>query len=256
MDMAKGKTALVLSAGGMFGAYQAGVWEALAGRFRPDVVIGTSVGALNGWAIAGGCEPAELRRRWLDRQISLRWRRTWNPVAGLVDEGLFDDCVENLYRAFQPMTEFGVVLTQLPALRQRVFRAGDITWKHLAIACSAPVVFRPRRIDGVLYTDGGLVNSLPLWAAASLGAQRVLAVNLLEQLPSAWLKVWRRVIRPAARRSMESVGIEVLTIAARAPLGSMYHMFQWEYQNISDWLEQGKRDGAAAIPDLERWLSQ
>ena len=52
--------ALVLSAGGMFGAYQAGAWNVLSQRFQPDMVVGTSVGALNGWAIAGGCPPDEL----------------------------------------------------------------------------------------------------------------------------------------------------------------------------------------------------
>src|ERR1035438_5321759 len=52
--------ALVLSAGGMFGAYQAGAWNVLSRRFQPDLVVGASVGALNGWAIAGGCSPAEL----------------------------------------------------------------------------------------------------------------------------------------------------------------------------------------------------
>jgi len=51
---------LVLSGGGMYGAYQAGAWKALADVFRPDLIVGTSIGALNGWAIAGGCEPDEL----------------------------------------------------------------------------------------------------------------------------------------------------------------------------------------------------
>ncbi len=51
-------SALVLSAGGMFGAYQAGVWNVLSQRFQPDMVVGTSAGALNGWAIASGCSPA------------------------------------------------------------------------------------------------------------------------------------------------------------------------------------------------------
>ena len=45
-------TALVLSAGGMFGAYQAGAWKALAPELSPDLVVGTSAGSLNGWAIA------------------------------------------------------------------------------------------------------------------------------------------------------------------------------------------------------------
>src|SRR4051812_49929012 len=64
--MAAGKTALVLSAGGMFGAYQAGVWKALGNILQPDIVVGASVGALNGWLIAAGSHGDELARRWLD----------------------------------------------------------------------------------------------------------------------------------------------------------------------------------------------
>lgn len=56
------KTALVLSAGAMFGAYHAGVWKGLAGRFQPDLIVGASVGALNGWVMASGCAPQELER--------------------------------------------------------------------------------------------------------------------------------------------------------------------------------------------------
>ena len=51
------RKALVLSAGGMFGAYQAGAWEVLSQSFQPDIVIGASIGSLNGWAIAAGCDP-------------------------------------------------------------------------------------------------------------------------------------------------------------------------------------------------------
>ena len=58
--------ALVLSAGGMFGAYQAGAWKVLTGSFQPDFIVGASAGALNAWAIAGGCSPAELCDSWTD----------------------------------------------------------------------------------------------------------------------------------------------------------------------------------------------
>src|SRR6185436_480327 len=49
------RTALVLSGGGMFGAYQAGVWAALHHSIQLDMVVGASIGCLNGWLIAGGC---------------------------------------------------------------------------------------------------------------------------------------------------------------------------------------------------------
>ena len=64
--MPEHKTALVLSAGGMFGAYQAGAYRAIAEIAPPDIVVGASVGALNGWPIAGGCTPDHLIERWLD----------------------------------------------------------------------------------------------------------------------------------------------------------------------------------------------
>ena len=38
----------------MFGAYQAGVWKALSGKFAPDIVVGASIGAFNGWYVASG----------------------------------------------------------------------------------------------------------------------------------------------------------------------------------------------------------
>src|ERR1039458_5392786 len=57
-------TALVLSAGGMFGAWEVGVWKTLSRHLRPDCIVGASAGAWNGWMIA-----AVLRSRgstWRD----------------------------------------------------------------------------------------------------------------------------------------------------------------------------------------------
>jgi len=59
-------TALVLSAGGLFGAYQAGVWAELENTLHPDLVVGASIGALNGWMIAGGASARELIDAWLE----------------------------------------------------------------------------------------------------------------------------------------------------------------------------------------------
>src|ERR1035441_5758826 len=59
-------TALVLSAGGLWAAWEVGAWSVLRERFRPDLIVGASAGTWNGWAIAGGCTPEELARLWLD----------------------------------------------------------------------------------------------------------------------------------------------------------------------------------------------
>src|SRR5215467_13964744 len=98
------KTALVLSAGGMYGAYQAGAWKALAQVLRPDLVVGTSAGCLNGWAIAGGCTPQELAEIWLDpgmvELMRIRWR--WSSWKGLWDPAPLEEQAQTLYERFRP----------------------------------------------------------------------------------------------------------------------------------------------------------
>ena len=58
--------ALVFSGGGLFGAWQAGVWSVLVDHIVPDLIVGASVGSLNGYVIASGGTPEELRSMWLD----------------------------------------------------------------------------------------------------------------------------------------------------------------------------------------------
>jgi NTE family protein len=66
------KRALVLSGGGARGAYHVGVLEALIAHGwmedgkGPDIIAGTSIGAINAAAIASGLTIAELKKRWLD----------------------------------------------------------------------------------------------------------------------------------------------------------------------------------------------
>src|SRR5688572_17167201 len=125
--------AIVLSAGGMFGAYQAGVWDALAGWFKPDIVVGASVGALNAWAIAGGCPPSELIDRWLhlDRLSSWRLRSRWRrPFEGILNCDDFEDIVQEMHSAFKPQARCGVVLTDALRLKPWLFQ-DDIQCVHL-----------------------------------------------------------------------------------------------------------------------------
>src|SRR5437899_3019990 len=77
------KTALVLSGGGLFGAWQAGAWRALSETFHPDLVVGASVGSLNGYAIAGGATPDELAEFWMRREIG-RFRNLSENIQNLM----------------------------------------------------------------------------------------------------------------------------------------------------------------------------
>ncbi|HZL57950.1 MAG TPA: patatin-like phospholipase family protein [Bryobacteraceae bacterium] len=107
--MGKGKTALVLSAGGMFGAYRAGARQAIAERFQPDIAIGASVGALNGWLIASGCPPEQVIEQWRDPAAgavlklfpNAGWRRGWfnpEPLRARA-ERIFSECTSRTVSA-------------------------------------------------------------------------------------------------------------------------------------------------------------
>lgn len=75
--------ALVLSGGGGRGAYQAGVWAWLQEQgWKPDLISGSSVGAINGAAIASGMPAEQIRELWqsIDQGEVFRRRRWRNLV--------------------------------------------------------------------------------------------------------------------------------------------------------------------------------
>ena len=250
------KTALVLSAGGMFGAYQAGAWRELSGWFRPDMVIGTSVGALNAWSIAGGCPPDELIQRWTNPASAafLQLRMPPLPWRGFFDYDSFSHHIRELYSAFRPRIACGVVMTDMLRLRQRLVQSADIRWEHLPATCAIPVGLPPVRVDGRLYVDGGLLNTLSLWAATEMGAARVLVVNALPCVPSRALRAAVRALRSVSPRVPDPGELDVVTIAPPASLGSLTESVRWDGDAVLRWIERGGEDARRAM--MERQLGR
>ena len=182
--------ALVLSAGGMFGAWQAGAWTVLARQVHPRVVVGASVGALNGWAIAGGMDAGELAQGWLEprKAALMRPRLPFPPWKGIFAPRAIEELTRELFEACRPRVPFATVLVEIPRLRPVLVRGEEMTWRHLLASCAIPLGFPPVRIGRKLYVDGGLLGALPLWAAAEMGARRALALDALPLMPSRLLR--------------------------------------------------------------------
>ena len=231
-------TALVLSAGGMYAAWEAGVWKALAPYVRPDLIVGASAGAWNGWAIAGGATPQELEYEWLDSSLA--------SVRVLRAEPLHRRA-RDLWSRWRPRMPFGLVVVETPRFRERLVRDGEITWRHLAATASIPGLFPPVPVDGRLCVDGGLLGALPLWAAREMGATRAIAVNCLKGLPSRILRtlLWRRQPSPA---------LQVVSIVPSERLGSLRDSIVWSRTKIERWIELGERDGKQALSDQPQLL--
>ena len=224
-------TALVLSAGGMFAAWEAGVWKTLAGRFRPDLIVGASSGAWNGWAIAGGASPDDLVREWHDTSIAATW---------LFRAELLHRKAQDLWWRFQPRVPFGLTVVEVPRFHARLVSGPHITWRHLAATCSIPGAFPAVAIEDKWFVDGGLLGSLPLWAAEEMGATRAIAINCLTGLPFRMARAVLRPRRPSAR-------LDVVLIEPSEPLGNLRDTVCWSHSNIEHWIELGERDAKQAL---------
>jgi NTE family protein len=241
--------ALVLSAGGMFGAYEAGAWNVLSQRFEPDLVVGASVGALNGWAIAGGCSPPELLAMWRDPAIALMTGRRLPllPWNGFFDPAALDRHVRDWYQRFKPRVPYSLTMVEVPRLRLVRVPQEQVTPEHLMASCAVPFGYPPVRIDGKLYVDGGLLDVLPVWAAAEMGATNAIAVNALPLMPSRSLRAAARVVRLLGRKPAKVAGLDLVLISPRTPLGSVRDAITWSPENVQRWIQQGEDDAEAAL---------
>jgi NTE family protein len=240
-------TALVLSAGGMYGAYQAGAWRAIADVFQPDLVVGASIGAITGWAIAGGCDPDELVDRWLhlDAAARYRWKFPRSPLHGIFDTTALQGAIREIYESFQPRIHYAMVVTDLMKLRPRVIRGNEVSWQHLVASTSIAVLFDQVRLGGRIYSDGGLLSAVPLWAAAEMGATKALVINVLPAPPGHIARIAVGAVRMVSHfRAAVPTGIEVMRLGPPRLLGKPLESIYWTRANAEAWIQAGEEQAA------------
>jgi NTE family protein len=177
-------TAVVLSGGANLGAAQAGMLAAMEeAGVAPDLVVGSSVGAVNGAWVAGRGDLGELGDVWR----SLRRGAVFptHPVGGLLgflgrsDHLVSDSGLRHLLRTHlrfarleDAVVPLHVVATDLLTAEDLRISTGDALEAILA-SSAIPGVLPPVRIDGRALIDGGVVNNTPISHAVELGADTV-----------------------------------------------------------------------------------
>jgi NTE family protein len=191
-EPARPRTAFVLSGGGNQGVSQVGMLRALLERgIVPDVVIGTSAGALNGAAVAYAPNltgVAQLAAVWEQLQTDHvfpggRIHRAWNVVRR--GTHLFgNDGLAGLIHHSSPARSFSdleiplrVVATDLDTGEEVVLASGPLKPALLASA-ALPGVFPIVVHGGRRLVDGGVVNNVPLWHALSGPVDRIFVLNV------------------------------------------------------------------------------
>jgi NTE family protein len=180
--MTRPRIGLALGSGSARGWSHIGIIDSLvAAGIEPDIVCGTSIGALVGAAYVAG-RLSELRQ-WAQAL-------TWREIVGLMDirlsgGGLIDGRqVVEFLRGLgigAPIESYAkayaAIATDLVTGREIWLQSGPI---HEAVRASIalPGIFSPARIDDKWLLDGGLANPVPVSVCRALGAGVIIAVNL------------------------------------------------------------------------------
>ena len=179
MTEKKHNIGLVLSGGGARGFAHLGAYKALEEKgIKPDIISGTSAGAIIGAFLADGKSADEVFKI-LSRKSLFQYSTFRLFKSGLVRlEGLKDDIrnyisVKNIEDLAIP---FVIAMTNISKGEIEYKRTGDIARNVLA-SSSIPVIFTPMKMKNQLYVDGGLFDNLPVTPIRNI-CKTIIGINI------------------------------------------------------------------------------
>lgn len=162
--MIEAKIGISFCGGGARGAAHIGVLHALEDHgIRPQMVSGTSAGAIVGSLYAFGCGPSEILEIARDTSLFKMYK------LGMVSGGLTDLTYikDILKERFQPDDFKGlkkplfIAVSNLNTGEWEIIKSGKLSRAVIA-SCAIPLVFKPVKIEDQTFVDGGLLNNLPI----------------------------------------------------------------------------------------------
>lgn len=188
--MAKAKIGLALSGGAARGFAHVGVLKVLREHDIPiNYVAGSSAGSIAGLAYASGMS--------IDSIVEIGRSIGWYSMSklsfsakGLLSNAPLADLIRDRFpfqRFEDLMIPYAAVATNLETASEKVFRdEGDLGFAVCA-SCAIPGVFTPLEDeDGNKYVDGGVVAPIPARAVRELGAERIIAVDVMSPNSDFW----------------------------------------------------------------------
>jgi NTE family protein len=273
------KWALVLTGGGARGLAHIGVLEVLDERgLKPDVIVGTSMGAVVGGFYAAGVSPRDMRglaeELSLEKIVSPRARRfLLKKRSALIDYVLLEvqrlrlakkasargkDKIECYLRSIVG----GVRIEDLPipfacnALdlvsgREHVFCRGPLA-RAIRASMSYPLALEPVRMKRMVLVDGGLIDNTPVRIARELGAGRVVLSDVrrgLKPMPAARLRnpflVAQRVVQTVTTKATEEQKVDADFIL-RVPVD----VETLDFRRVPAIIRKGRAAALAAVTNL------
>lgn len=215
----KPKWALVLMGGGSRGLAHIGILNVLQKNgLTPDIIVGTSMGAVIGGLFASGISPTKLKEiandfnlnNFIERpnlpfikkksQINIldflmleSYKSRLLKKLGLNREDKMEAYLRNLIGEVcieELPVKFACNAVDLISGREIIFENGKL-YKALRATMSLPILFEPTKIDDMLLLDGGVLNNAPVGIARNLDAHKVILVDVhkdIKEVPTEEIK--------------------------------------------------------------------
>jgi NTE family protein len=186
------KRALILSGGGARGAFQVGVWKYLQEiNWTPDLICGTSIGAVNAAAIGSGMSVERLIDIWrthnrskiyrLKALLFLKSTLRGKPLKSLLDTTpLRAMLTRHLDLAALRRSPIEIVISavHLATGRLHLYNQDVIEIDHLMASSAMPILFPWQPINEELFWDGGVMANAPLFIALERKVEEIIVVLL------------------------------------------------------------------------------
>lgn len=250
----KKKIGLVLSGGSVRGAAHLGVLEVLEREgIRPDCVAGVSAGSAVGAVYCAGLDLEEMKRL----ALGLQWRklgRITPPRLGFFDSKRLEEYLEEIIGPLQfkdLKIPFATVAVDIVRGELVVLKEGSVA-QAVRASCALPGLFTPVERGDQILVDGGILNNLPVSVVREMGADYVIAVDLLP--PTSWgarpqhllemvYLVFYTLLRPAHSEASEADCLIVPDIAR----------FNWmDFSQVPALIEKGREAAEAKIEEIKK----
>jgi NTE family protein len=272
------RTAFVLSGGGNLGSLQVGMLKALTERgIVPDVVLGCSVGALNGAGYALDPTAEGVLR------LEEHWRRSTSQT--MMPSSRIPSAVQLLRKGYSLHSNDGVrasleslvgrhrrfeelelpfqcVAAEVEAAVEKWFDEGDLIEAILASA-ALPAVYPPVVIDGVRYVDGGVIDNVPIARAVELGCRTIYVLHvgpvgrpeaeIRRPLDGALLAYW---IARNSRFARDLASLPPRVEAVVLPPGRRPDIKYDDFSQTDELVSQGYQNAAAFLDERAAQLSE
>lgn len=291
LGLQKPRFALVLSGGGAKGLAQIGVLKAFnEAGLKPDIVVGTSMGALIGALYATGSDPKSIdslvktvewneiysntvnRKKLFVSQKSepsnhlfeIRFDHNFKPslLSQSYGQYIYDMLIPKLaFAQFNAKGNFDslpvalrIISTDLLTGKKIVFSKGNLV-TAIRASCSVPLIFSPVEIDSLLLVDGGLSSNVPVQTAKDMGAQFIVAVDVTAPL-------WTKTDLENPLRLIDqiiAIGITHQKIQEKRLADIVINPdLQWysntDFENIDSLINAGYKAASARIEEIKSCL--